>query len=79
MSDYVNTTDQASLDNSAMDFVPFELDFDLPTMPDHQDQFDWDNSNYDALANVDWIQLQDEIMQEVFLDPTVLQPEPGDR
>jgi hypothetical protein len=79
MSDYVNTTDQASLDNSGMDLVPFELDFDLPTISDHQDQSDWDNSNYYALADVDWTQLQDEVMQEVFPDPDELQPGLGDR
>ena len=79
MSEYVNPSDQASLDGSAMELLLFELGFDQPTISDHPDNIDWSNLDYEALANVDWGEVHDEIMQEVFEDPAELQPGHGDR
>lgn len=78
MSDYVNTTDQASFDGSAMDLSPFSLGFHQPTMSEHLDDIDWAHPSYEDLARVDWKQLHEEIMQEVFEDPAD-ELQPGDR
>jgi hypothetical protein len=78
MSDYVNPADQASFDDLGWDHLPFSSGFDQPTMPDHLDDINWANPDYEDLAKVDWRELHDEIMQEVFENPaTELQP--GDR
>jgi hypothetical protein len=77
MSDYVNTADQASFDGLGMDSVPFSYDFDQPTKSDHLDNIDWANPDYEDLARIDWRQLHDEIMQEVFEDPAA-ELQPGD-
>jgi hypothetical protein len=75
MSDYVNTTDQASFDGSAMDLSPFSLGFD---QSNHLDNIDWANPNYEDLANIDWRELHDEVMQEMFEEPAG-ELQPGDR
>jgi hypothetical protein len=78
MSDYVNPADQAAFDGPGMDPLPFSLGFDQPTTADHLDNIDWANPDYEDLARIDWIQLHDEVMQEVFEDQAA-ELHPGDR
>jgi hypothetical protein len=66
MSDYVANKDQAGFD---MDFSPTALGLSEPTMSDRLDDINWDEPNYEDLANVDWHALHEEIMEVVVGEP----------
>jgi hypothetical protein len=71
MSDY-------AIDFDFMDFTPSSLGLDQPTTSDLLDAIDWDEANYDDLANVDWSALHKEVMDVAVGEPADgLQP--GDR
>jgi hypothetical protein len=71
MSDYVTDFD-------FMDFSPSSLGLDQPTTFDHLDNIDWDQPNYEDLANVDWSALHEEVMGVAVGEPADLL-QPGDR
>lgn len=68
MSDYVDNDQQDG-------FESFDMDFGQPTTAE---EFDWDNLDHNKLANIDWMALHEEIMEEVFEDPAE-EMQPGDR
>jgi hypothetical protein len=71
MSDYVT-------DFNFMDLTSSSLGLDQPTTFDLLDNIDWNEPNYDDLANVDWSALHEEVMGVVVGEPADgLQP--GDR
>jgi len=75
MSEYVNDFDLAEF----MDTSPSSPGFDQPTMSESLDQIDWENLDYEDLANIDWSALHKEVMDVVLREPADEQLQPGDR